>query len=51
MIILMFNQVDLEINGEPIEIQLKVDDSGIAFFVEDLESNEDNNLSEYETCL
>ena len=32
----MFNQVDLDINGEPIEIQLKVDDSGNAFFVEDL---------------
>ena len=49
MMILMFNQVDLEINGEPIEIQMKLDDSGIAFFVEDLESNEDDNLGEYET--
>lgn len=29
--------VDLEINGEPVEIHMKLDDSGAAFFVEDVE--------------
>ena len=37
------NQVDL------VEIQMKLDDSGIAFFVEDVESNEDDNMGETET--
>ena len=34
-------QVDLEINGEPVEMQMKLDDSGVAFFVEDVEKDED----------
>ena len=34
-------KVDLEINGEPVDIWMKLDDSGAAFFVEDVEDTED----------
>lgn len=30
----MIEQVDIEINGEPVDIQMKLDDNGTAFFVE-----------------
>jgi len=33
--------VDLEINGEPVDIQMKLDDSGVAFFVETVDSSDD----------
>jgi len=33
--------VDLEINGEPVLIQMKLDDTGAAFFVEDVASSDD----------
>ena len=29
--------MDLEINGEPVEIQMKLDDSGVAYFRENEE--------------
>jgi len=34
--------VDLEINGEPVHIQMKLDDTGAAFFVEDVASSDDS---------
>lgn len=33
--------VDLEINGEPVDIWMKLDDTGAAFFVEDVEDSDD----------
>jgi len=39
--------VDLEINGEPVEIQMKLDDTGAAFFVEEvLDGEEEETWSE-----
>jgi len=34
--------VDLEINGEPVQIQMKLDDTGAAFFVEDVANSDDS---------
>jgi len=34
--------VDLEINGEPVTIQMKLDDTGAAFFVENVASSDDS---------
>eukprot|EP00092_Neocalanus_flemingeri_P029079 GFUD01031566.1.p1 GENE.GFUD01031566.1~~GFUD01031566.1.p1 ORF type:complete len:914 (+),score=294.80 GFUD01031566.1:301-3042(+) len=34
--------VDLEVNGEPVEIQMKLDDTGAAFFVERVPEEEDH---------
>lgn len=36
-------QVDIEINGEPVELQMKLGDAGEAFFVEEVE----NDLSDF----
>ena len=33
-------QVDIEINGEPVDLHMKLGDSGEAFFVQELESDE-----------
>ena len=44
-------QVDLEINGEPVEMQMKLDDSGVAFFVEDVEKDEDYNTFKTEKTI
>merc|ERR1719333_2115473 len=33
--------VDIEINGEPVEIQMKLDDTGAAFFVEKILNEDD----------
>ena len=33
------SQVDLEINGEPVDIWMKLDDTGAAFFVEDVDED------------
>lgn len=33
-------QVDIEINGEPLDIHMKLGDSGEAFFVEEVSSDE-----------
>lgn len=33
--------MDIEINGEPVDIQMKLDDAGAAFFVEDVSDSED----------
>ena len=33
--------VDLEVNGEPMEIQMKLDDTGAAFFVEEVAETEE----------
>ena len=44
-------QVDLEINGEPVEMKMKLDDSGVAFFVEDVEKDEDYNTIETEQLI
>jgi len=38
--------VDIEINGDPIEIQMKLDDTGAAFFVEPVEDGEEDELLE-----
>ena len=39
------SQVDIEINGEPVELQMKLGDAGEAFFVEEVE----NDLSDFST--
>ena len=44
-------QVDLEINGEPVEMQMKLDDSGVAFFVEDVEKYEESHTVETEMTI
>lgn len=36
----MYFQVDIEINGEPVELHMKLGDNGEAFFVEENESLE-----------
>ena len=41
--------VDLEINGEPVEIQMKLDDTGAAFFVEEVAETEDVGSPELAT--
>ena len=33
-------QVDIEINGEPVDLHMKLGDNGEAFFVQELEENE-----------
>ena len=33
--------MDIEINGEPVDIQMKLDDTGTAFFVEEVDEEED----------
>ncbi|CAG5133161.1 unnamed protein product [Candidula unifasciata] len=38
--------VDIEINGEPIELQMKLGEAGEAFFVQEIES-EDENFPDY----
>ena len=38
------SQVDLEINGEPVEIWMKLDDTGAAFFVEDVDEEDEKCL-------
>ena len=35
-------QVDLEINDEPVDIHMKLDDNGTAFFVEDVNSESED---------
>ena len=39
-------QVDLEINDEPVDLHMKLDDNGTAFFVEDInsEDSEDEDI-------
>lgn len=37
------SQVDIEINGEPVELHMKLGDAGEAFFVEEV----DNDLSDF----
>jgi len=36
--------VDIEINGVPVDIQMKLGDSGEAFFVEECLEDEDEEL-------
>lgn len=33
-------QVDIEINGEPVDLHMKLGDNGEAFFVQESEENE-----------
>lgn len=40
-ILLSYFQVDIEINGEQIDLQMKLGESGEAFFVEELEDNDE----------
>ena len=42
-------QVDLEVNGEPVEIQMKLDDTGAAFFVEEVDHTDDSWQVDLET--
>lgn len=37
-------QVDIEINGEPVDLHMKLGDSGEAFFVQELESDDVSTL-------
>merc|ERR1719340_518789 len=36
--------VDLEVNGLPVDIHMKLDDNGAAFFVEGLDDNDHDEL-------
>lgn len=40
-------QVDIEINGEPQEIHMKLGESGEAFFVEELEEDNEEEIPEH----
>lgn len=42
-----FSQVDIEINGEPQDIHMKLGESGEAFFVEELEGSETEEVPEH----
>lgn len=44
-------QVDIEINGEPVDLHMKLGDSGEAFFVQELESDEVSASVPDGTCL
>ncbi|ENN74670.1 hypothetical protein YQE_08787, partial [Dendroctonus ponderosae] len=39
--------VDVEVNGEPLGVYMKLGESGEAFFVEELEDDEDNDIPEH----
>ncbi|KAK2110002.1 Lipin-3 [Saguinus oedipus] len=43
--------VDIEINGEPVDLHMKLGDSGEAFFVQELESDELGTASEPEGLI
>lgn len=43
----IFPQVDVEVNGEPLGVYMKLGESGEAFFVEELEDDEDNDIPEH----
>ncbi|EPY78338.1 Lipin-3 isoform 2-like protein [Camelus ferus] len=43
--------VDIEINGEPVDLHMKLGDSGEAFFVQELESDEPGTASEPEASI
>lgn len=36
-----FEQVDIEVNGEPVDIHMKLGESGEAFFVEEYHSDDE----------
>merc|ERR1712173_178779 len=38
--------VDLEINGEPVDIQMKLDDTGVAYFMEDVEKDDEQIIDD-----
>lgn len=46
---LIYSQVDIEVNGEPVDIHMKLGESGEAFFVEEVEGDDlepmPNNLA------
>ena len=42
--LLWLKQVDIEINGEPVELQMKLGDAGEAFFVEEVETNDPSDF-------
>lgn len=44
-------QVDIEINGEPVDLHMKLGDSGEAFFVQELGSDEVSPCVRHTTCL
>ncbi|XP_066142895.1 phosphatidate phosphatase LPIN3 [Euwallacea fornicatus] len=39
--------VDIEVNGEPLDVRMKLGESGEAFFVEEMEDDEDNDIPEH----
>ncbi|CAH1128086.1 unnamed protein product [Ceutorhynchus assimilis] len=39
--------VDIEINGQPLDIHMKLGESGEAFFVEEIEDDEENDIPEH----
>lgn len=44
-------QVDIEINGEPVDLHMKLGDSGEAFFVQEVESDGVSTSVLGSTCL
>ncbi|KAK3088821.1 hypothetical protein FSP39_024180 [Pinctada imbricata] len=40
-------RVDIEINGKPVDLQMKLGESGEAFFVTELEDEEDDDVESY----
>ena len=45
LFVLFLWQVDIEINGEPVELQMKLGEAGEAFFVEEIENDISDSLS------
>lgn len=43
----IFTKVDIEINGEPADIHMKLGESGEAFFVEELVDDDENEIPEH----
>lgn len=45
---LCFLQVDIEVNGEPVDLHMKLGDNGEAFFVQEAQRH---NVSAFSRCL
>lgn len=40
-------QVDIEVNGEPLDIHMKLGESGEAFFVEEIQDSDNEEIPEH----
>lgn len=39
-VIYFFMQVDIEVNGEPVDLPMRLGENGEAFFIQDVEEND-----------